>query len=83
MRVQLAGVKSGRFGGHQAEVRSPTVLLVDHFLRIIEAAAALHFAAETGVSPIGRPRAFCRGVADLVLGDPVANTNDHEDGYKR
>ena len=40
----------------EAEVRTLPAFLVDNFLRIIEAAPALHFAAVAGVGRLGRRR---------------------------
>jgi len=51
--------------------------LVDNFLCIIEAAAALHLAVEGRVGGLGRARAFARRLADFLLGDGIADANDH------
>lgn len=79
MRVQPAMVKSG----YEPKLWTLGEHFVDHFLRIIDAAAALHFAAETSVRPIGRTRALSRCIADLVLRDSIADTNDHGAWYNR
>jgi len=73
MRCQEAPVKSG----DEAKRGTLAALFVDYFLRIIETAAALHFASETSVGLLRRRGALARGFADLALGDAVADTHDH------
>ena len=79
MLRQRAVVKSG----DQLEVRALAALLVDYFLCIIEAAAALHFATERRISPLRRRRAIARGFAHFFLGDSVADADNHATAYKR
>jgi hypothetical protein len=77
MRVQAAAVKSGGDGSDQPQLWALAALFIDHVLRIIEAAAALNLAAEAGVSGLWRARAPGGGIADLILGQAVADTHDH------
>ena len=51
--------------------------LVDNFLCIIEAAAALHFASLAVVSGLRGGAATARGQSNLALGDAVADADDH------
>jgi hypothetical protein len=74
MLCQAAAVKSGDKA--QASATLPQFLIHD-FLRIVEAAAALHFAAKPGISPLSRRRARVSGVADVAFVDPVAKAHDH------
>lgn len=78
MRCEARGVKSGRDG---AEVGALAALLIDELLRIIEAAAAHGLAAEAGVGRIGCRSAGAGGLADLALGQAVADTDDHGQQY--
>jgi hypothetical protein len=56
-------------------------LVVDDFLRIIEAAAALRLAAEPGVGGVNRGGAGARGLPDLILGDSVTAAQEHARDY--
>ena len=90
MRCQAAGVKGpstvlrtvplpckGRGGlGDEAEARALALLLVDDVLRVIDAAAALHVAAEAGVGFLRSRRAAAGRFADLALGDAIADADD-------
>ncbi len=53
------------------------MLFVDHFLRIIKAAPALHLATDARISRFGRPASRARSSAHLLLGNSVADANDH------
>ena len=73
----------GRSRADEPELRTRSDLFVDDFLRIIEAAAALHFAAVTGIGFLRRAGARAGGIADLALRDSIANADDHGDRYSR
>jgi hypothetical protein len=73
MRCQTAVVKSG----DELETRAFAAFLVDQLLRIIEAAAALRFASEALICSLRACGAGLRQFADFVLGNAVAETNDH------
>lgn len=65
-------------GFDQPQVGAPgTALLVDNFLRVIEAAAALRFAAEAGISGVDGPGARPGGLSDLILSNAVAAAQNH------
>jgi len=73
MRGSGQGVKSA----NNAQARALGLLLVDDLLRVIQAAAALRLAVERRVSHFGRSRAFASGFAHLLLGDGIADADDH------
>ena len=75
MRGYAAGVKSG----DEAKLGTLRKFLVDDVLGVIEAASALDLAAEAIVGALGRPRALCRGVADFIFSQPIADADDHRD----
>ena len=60
-----------------AKKRPARKLLVNDFLCVIKAAAALNVASEALVSLFARPRAVPRRAANLFLGDPVTDADDH------
>ena len=68
---------SGGARRDEAQLGTRADLFVDHFLRIIQAAAALHFAAMAGVSRLRRARAGTSRLADFALRDPIADADDH------
>src|SRR3982751_3286073 len=74
MRRRRRPVKSG---GDDSQLRALAALLLDDLARIIEAAAALHFAAEAGIGLLRRRGAGARRLADLALGQPIADAHDH------
>ena len=78
MRRQITAVKSG---GDYAKVRSLGPFFCENFLRIIEAAATLGFAAQAGVGVLGRARADASRFAHLFFGNPVADADDHAASY--
>jgi hypothetical protein len=53
-------------------------LLGDDLFSVIETAATLRFAPEAGVCRFSRWSPCTGGLADLALGDPIANTDDHD-----
>jgi hypothetical protein len=79
MRVQGAVVKSG----DETKLGAFGEFAIDNFLSIIEAAAALNLAAEALVRALRGAGAPSRGVAYFVLGDSIADTNDHGERYNR
>ena len=74
---------SGCSGGYQAEAGSRSAFFVNYFLRIIEAAAALHFATVAGIGRVRRGRTAAGGLADLALSNAVADADYHGDRYNR
>ena len=58
-------------------------LFLDDVLRIVEAAAALDFAAESGIGFFGRRGTGAGSLANLRLSDPVADADDHWGRYNR
>lgn len=79
MLREVQGVKSG----DEAKPGSLGQLLVDDLLRVMEAAAALRFAAVHRVRRLGRAGTLARGFADFVLIDGIADADDHGDRYNR
>ena len=65
MRCQIATVKAS---GDKPETGALASLFVDHVLRKVEAAAALHVAADAGVRRFRRGAACASGLADLGFG---------------
>ena len=59
------------------EAWAPGLLVVDDLLGIVEAAAALRLAVERGIGRLGRTRATARGFAHFLLGDAIAQADDH------
>jgi hypothetical protein len=59
-------------------MRALATFLIDEFLRIIEAAAALNVAPVAGVGGLNCDRSASRGLPDLILRDAVADADDHE-----
>lgn len=74
---------SGGAGAYQAEARGLAPFFFNDFLRIIKAAAALHVTAVTGIGRFRRDRTAANGLADLALGNAVADADDHGDRYNR
>src|SRR5688572_13355905 len=74
---------SGGAGADEAQARTLAAFFVNDFLSIVEAAAALHFAIVAGISRFGSRRATAGGLADLALGEAVADADDHGDRYNR
>ena len=58
-------------------MRAPTSLAIDHFLGVVEAAAALNFASDAGVGFLRRRRPAARGITHFLFGDSVADAHDH------
>src|SRR5438046_170119 len=73
MRRSYVAVKSG----DNPERGAFAELLVDDLLRVIEAAAALRFAIELCISRFGGAGVAPGDLAQLVLGDGVADAHDH------
>src|SRR3954463_11806480 len=61
----------------ELEMLALAAFLVDDFLRVIEAAAALNLAADASVGFLGRGRSGERGLAHVLFGDSIANAHDH------
>lgn len=66
-----------QLGADDAKVWAPGAHFVDNLLRIVEAAAALRLATELGISLVRAGSAAARGLADLILGQSIADAHNH------
>ena len=73
MLRQSAVVKSG----DDAQAGPLRGLGIDHFLSVIEAAAALRFTAERRIGGLRSPGAAARSLAHFLFRDPIAQADDH------
>src|SRR5690348_18254888 len=74
---QCVGGRDQVKSGDDAEVRTLPALLVDQLLRIIEAASAHRLAAHRRIGRLGRARALAGSLANFILTDDVAGTDNH------
>ena len=62
---------------NELQMRALAARFIDDLLRVIETAAALHLAPETGVGLFRRRGAAARCFAHFLLSDSIANAHDH------